>query len=75
MNIKDQLRQLVELLDDDVENLDEAIEYLHWLASKEAEQLSEEEWRRVRKGEAQIARFGCRVAFQFRRMLALGSPL
>ena len=63
MSIKDQLRQLVELLDDDVENLDEAIDYLHWLASDDAEQLSADEWRRVHKGEAQIAR-GERVPWE-----------
>jgi hypothetical protein len=56
MTIKDQLHQLVDQLDDDVESLEEAIDYLHWLASDKPEELTEDEWRRVRKGQAQIAR-------------------
>jgi hypothetical protein len=56
MTVKEQLRQLVELLDDEVESLEEALDYLRWLASDEPEELTEEEWRRVRKGEAQLAR-------------------
>lgn len=54
--IKEQLRQLVEYVDDDVDSLEEAIDYLRWLASDESEELTEEEWRRVRKGQAQAAR-------------------
>ncbi len=54
MTMKERLRQLVDLLDDDVESLDEAIDYLRWLASDEPEELTEEEWASVRKGEAQL---------------------
>jgi len=32
MTVKDKLRQIVELLDDDVESLEKAMDYLHWLA-------------------------------------------
>lgn len=56
MGVKEKLRQLVELVDDDVDSLEEAIDYLHWLASDEPEELTEEEWRRVRKGQAERAR-------------------
>ncbi|HTE86894.1 MAG TPA: hypothetical protein VK821_19445 [Dehalococcoidia bacterium] len=54
--MKDKLRQLVELIDDDEDSLEEAIDYLRWLASDEPEELTPEEWESVRKGEAQIAR-------------------
>lgn len=56
MTVKEQLRQLVDLLDEDVESLEEAITYLRWLASDEPEQLTEEEWASVRKGQAQLKR-------------------
>jgi hypothetical protein len=56
MTIKERLRQLIDLLDDDVESLEEAIDYLRWLASDEPEELTEEEWASVRKGEAEIKR-------------------
>ena len=46
----------MELVDDDVDSLEEAIDYLHWLASDEPEELTEEEWARVREGQAQLAR-------------------
>jgi len=55
MNIKDRLRQLVELIDDDEESLDEAIDYLRWLASDEPEELTPEEWKEVRKAEKEIS--------------------
>jgi len=56
MTVKEQLRQLVDLIDEDVESLEEAIDYLRWLASDQPEDLTEEECKRVRKGEAQLAR-------------------
>jgi len=56
MPVKEQLRQLIELIDEDVDSLEEAIDYLRWLASDEPEELTAEEWRRVRKGAAQLAR-------------------
>ncbi len=56
MTVKDRLRELIEFVDDEVDSFDEAIDYLHWLASGEAEKLTEEERASVRKGEAQLAR-------------------
>ena len=56
MTIKEKLRQLVECVDDDVDSLEEAIDYLHWIASDEPEELTEEELASVRKGDAQLAR-------------------
>lgn len=56
MSVKEKLRRLVDLLDDDEEDLDAALDYLRWLASDEPETLSEEEWEDVRRGVAEIAR-------------------
>ncbi|MSQ23151.1 MAG: hypothetical protein EXR58_01155 [Chloroflexi bacterium] len=56
MTIKEKLRELVELVDDDTDSIEEAIDYLRWLASDEPEELTKEDWRRVRKGQAQLAR-------------------
>ena len=56
MTVKEQLRRLVDLLDEDVDSLEEAIDYLRWLASDEFEELTEEEWASVHKGEAQLER-------------------
>jgi len=55
MNIKDRLRPLIELIDDDEDSLEEAIDYLRWLASDEPEELTPEEWKEVRKAEKEIA--------------------
>lgn len=72
MTIKEKLRQLVECVDDDVDSLEEAIDYLHWLASDEPEELTEEEWRRVRKGQEQAARGETVPWEEARRRLGLG---
>ena len=56
MNVKAQLHHLVELIDEDVDSLEEAINYLRWLAADEPEELTEEEWASVREGEAQLKR-------------------
>lgn len=56
MNVKAQLRHLVDLIDEDVDSLEEAIDHLRWLASDEPEELTGQEWASVRKGEAQLAR-------------------
>ena len=56
MTVKEQLRRLVDLIDEDEDSLEEAIDYLRWLASDEPEVLTEEEWQRVREAEAQMAR-------------------
>jgi hypothetical protein len=53
MNIKDRLHELVDLLDGD-ESPEEAIEYLSWLLSAEAETLTDVEHAAVRKGEDQL---------------------
>lgn len=56
MSVKEQLRHLVDLIDEDVDTLEEAIDYLRWLASDEPEELTEEEWASVREGAAQLKR-------------------
>ena len=56
MTVKEQLHELVDRIAEDVDTLQEAIDYLRWLASDELEELSPEEWVRVRKGEDELAR-------------------
>ena len=53
MTVKEELHQLVDTLP--AEGLEEALDYLRWLAS-EADILSEQELAGVEEGEAQIAR-------------------
>jgi hypothetical protein len=55
-SVKAGLRELVELIDDDEDSMDEAIDYLRWLASDEPEELTPEEWEQVREGQEEIAR-------------------
>jgi hypothetical protein len=56
MSVKEQLHHLVDLIGEDVDSLEEAINHLRWLASDEPGELSEEEWASVREGEAQLKR-------------------
>jgi hypothetical protein len=56
LTVKEQLRELVERLDDDTETIEEALDYLRWLASDEPEELTPEELADVEEAEAAFAR-------------------
>jgi hypothetical protein len=58
LTVKEQLRDLVERLDDDTETIEEALDYLRWLASDEPEELTPEELADVEEAEAAFARGG-----------------
>jgi hypothetical protein len=55
-SVKARLRELVELIDEDEESMEEAIDYLRWAASNQPEELTPDEWEALRKGKEQIAR-------------------
>jgi hypothetical protein len=55
MTAKERPRQLIERVDDDA-NLQEALDYLAWLASAEPETLTDKELREVEAAEERLAR-------------------
>ena len=54
--VREQLHDLVDLIGEDVDSLEEAIDYLRWLASDEPEELTNEERASAHEGEAQLKR-------------------
>ena len=71
MTVKEDLHRLVDLVADEVDDLEEAIEDLHWLASEEPETLTDDEWAEVHEGEAAIARGESVTLDELRRDLGL----
>jgi hypothetical protein len=54
--VKERLHELVDLIDDDI-GMEEALDYLRWLALEQDDDdpLTEEDWARIRESEAAIA--------------------
>ncbi len=67
MTVKDEMRTLIDALPE--EAADDALDYLHWLAS-DIDTLTEDELAEVRLGEAEIARGETVSLNELRRQLA-----